>query len=210
MSRVMPFDPSEAVMAALRVDPDVRSVALVGSRSVGTATKLSDWDYRISSSTPVAVAHRLPYLVRPLRPLAQLWDPLATSPAYMLIMAEAAGPLVAKIDLLLDLRERRRSAGPPAVTAANLPGIDMHFWDWNLWLGSKRLRGAETLVRDELAKMWHHLLQPLGSNAVPDIQRKAIAEYLRLRPQQELRHRVRIAPELGTAVQQTLAEAGLT
>lgn len=200
--------PTDAVSAALRADPLVRSVSLVGSRAYGTATTLSDWDYHVSSSDPAAVSLRLPDLTRPLRPLSQLWDPLARHPVYMLILA-ATGPYVVKVDLLLDLPERRPPADPPAVTAATLPGIDAHFWDWNLWLGSKRLRGTETLVRTELAKMWGYLLKPLGGIAAPTTQHEAIAEYLRLLPRLERRHNIHIAPDLGSAVQATLAANGV-
>jgi hypothetical protein len=126
----------------------------------------------------------------------------------MLIVA-ATGPYVVKVDLLLDLPERRPPADPPAVTAATLPGIDAHFWDWNLWLGSKRLRGTETLVRTELAKMWGYLLKPLGGIAAPTTQHEAIAEYLRLLPRLERRHNIHIAPDLGRAVQATLAANGV-
>jgi hypothetical protein len=204
-----PFDPTGAVTAAMRADPMVRSVALVGSRGNGTATELSDWDYHVSLSDPVAVSLRIAQLVRPLRALSQLWDPLAKRPVYMLLVAASGGAPVAKLDLLLDLPERHPSADPPPISAASLPGIDAHFWDWNLWLGSKRLRGAETLVRDELAKMRDYVLTPLGGSAAPNTQRETIAEYLRLRRQQELRHGIHIAPELGIAVQETLTAAGL-
>jgi predicted nucleotidyltransferase len=47
------LDPSTAVRAAVLADPRVRSVELIGSRATGTATELSDWDYRIASPTPV-------------------------------------------------------------------------------------------------------------------------------------------------------------
>ena len=50
------YDPSEAIRAAVLVDPRVESVELIGSRVAGTATELSDWDYRISSADPVAGA----------------------------------------------------------------------------------------------------------------------------------------------------------
>lgn len=200
--------PTEAVSAALRADPLVRSVSLVGSRADGTATTLSDWDYHVSSSDPAVVSLRLPDLTRPLRPLSQLWDPLARHPVFMLIVA-GTGPHVVKVDLLLDLPEQRPSASPPVVTAATLPGIDAHFWDWNLWLGSKHLRGTETLVRTELAKMGDYLLKPLGGIAAPTTQQEAIAEFLRLLPRQERRHNIHVAPELGRAVQATLAAHGV-
>jgi nucleotidyltransferase-like protein len=197
------FDPTDAVIAALRIDPLVKAVALVGSRANGTPTPLSDWDYHIISPDPAAVSLRLPDLTQPLEPLSQMWDPLARHPVYMLIVA--AGPHVTKIDLLLDLPVRQPTP-PPAVT---LPGIDAHFWDWNLWLGSKRLRGTEELVRTQLTAMGGYLLKPMGGNATPATQPEAIAEYLRLRPLLEQQHNLRLAPGLGRAVRATLAANGL-
>ncbi len=66
------YDSSEAIGAVVMADPRVQSVELAGSRAAGTATELSDWDYRISPADPAAVAERLPALVAELRPLAQL------------------------------------------------------------------------------------------------------------------------------------------
>ena len=40
------YDPSDAIRAAVQADPCVQSVELTGSRAVGTAADLSDWDYR--------------------------------------------------------------------------------------------------------------------------------------------------------------------
>jgi predicted nucleotidyltransferase len=42
------LDPSPAIRAAVLADPRVRSLELIGSRATGTATELSDWDYRIA------------------------------------------------------------------------------------------------------------------------------------------------------------------
>ena len=44
------------------------------------------------------------------------------------------------------------------VTAATLPGIDDHFWDWMLWLAAKQQAGKAGLVAAELAKLHEHLL----------------------------------------------------
>ncbi|HEY8951528.1 MAG TPA: hypothetical protein VIP78_03080, partial [Candidatus Dormibacteraeota bacterium] len=51
------------------------------------------------------------------------------------------------------------------VTAATLPGIDDHFWDWMLWLAAKQQAGKAGLVAAELAKLHEHLLAPLGVRA---------------------------------------------
>jgi hypothetical protein len=82
-------DPSEVIRAAVMADPRVRSVKLIGSRAAGTATQLSDWDYRITSADPGAVASQLPNLTAGLKPLAQQWDPLASAPVYMIILPGA-------------------------------------------------------------------------------------------------------------------------
>ena len=147
----------------------MQSVQLVGSRAAGMATVLSDWAYRISPADRAAVAERLPGLVGELRPLAQLWDPLAASSVYMVVL-----PGAVKDDLFL---AARRPAGP-RTRSASLDDIDDHFWDWNLWLGSKRLRGLGELVSAELTKMWVHLLRSLGATRPPATQQRAITDYL--------------------------------
>jgi hypothetical protein len=53
------------------------------------------------------------------------------------------------------------------VTAATLPGIDDHFWDWMLWLAAKQQAGKAGLVAAQLAKLHEHLLAPLGVRAQP-------------------------------------------
>jgi hypothetical protein len=198
------YDPSAAIRAAVQADPCVRSVELTGSRAEGTATDLSDWDYRIVSADPVATAGRLPGLAAALNPLAALWDPLSSQQVYMIIMAGAV-----KADLFPGL-PCRPAAGPlHEVTPVDLPAIDAHFWDWTLWLGAKRLRGLDALVAAELAKMWRYLLRPLGATCPPGTQYQAITSYLRLRRQHEQRLRVTVAPDLGAAVITRLQTAGL-
>jgi hypothetical protein len=43
------------------------------------------------------------------------------------------------------------------VTAAALPGIDDHFWDWMLWLAAKQQADKAGLVAADLAKLHEHL-----------------------------------------------------
>ncbi len=88
-SAIDTYDPSEAIRAAMRADSRVQAVVLVGSRAAGTATELSDWDYLIVSAAPGAIALQLPDLVAELNPLAQLWDPLASTPVYMITLPGA-------------------------------------------------------------------------------------------------------------------------
>ena len=197
-------DPTDAIRAALLRDPAILSVELVGSRAAGTPTALSDWDFRVSSADAAAVAGRLPALVAGLRPLAQLWDPLAGVPVYMLILTGAV-----KVDLFPE------GPGDPAALVArraepaSLAAVDAHFWDWNLWLGSKRLRGQDELVGDELAKMWRHLLRPLGAIAPPGTQEQAVSVYFALRRGREQQSGDAVPRELGTAVAARLRAAGL-
>jgi hypothetical protein len=195
------LDPSTAIRAAVLADSRVRSVELVGSRATGTATELSDWDYRITSSDPAAVAGRLPRLVAVLRPLGQLWDPLAGTPVYMIIL-----PGAVKADLFPGARP-----GPGMTRAPwNSPhDTDAHFWDWNLWLGAKRLRGQDGLVVAELAKMWQQLLRPLGATKPPATQQDAVATYLRLRHDREQQGGDAVDHDLGAAVITRLRAAGL-
>lgn len=63
------------------------------------------------------------------------------------------------------------------VTAATLPGIDDHFWDWMLWLAAKQQADKAGLVDAELAKLHEHLLAPLGVPAQPATLGQAIGRY---------------------------------
>jgi hypothetical protein len=197
-------DPTGGIRAAVLADPCVRSVELTGSRANGTATGLPDWDYRIISADPAGTARRLPGLVSSLKPLAALWDPLASQPVYMIVL-----PGAVKADLFPGLPPRPAPAPPPAVSGATLPTIDAHFWDWTLWLGAKRLRGRDALVGTELARMWHYLLQPLGSPHPPAGQQEAVTSYLQLRREQEQRLGAAVPRDLGDAVTARLRAAGL-
>jgi hypothetical protein len=197
-------DPSAAVRAAVLADPRVREVELIGSRASGTATDLSDWDYRITSADPVAVAGRLPELVAPLQPLGQLWDPLASRPVYMIVL-----PGAVKADLFPGAPRAGQAAGVQRTAPGKLQDVDAHFWDWNLWLGAKRLRGQDELVAAELVKMWDYLLRPLGATRPPRTQLSAINVYLRLRSERELRLGGTVRPGLGQAVMARLQAADL-
>jgi hypothetical protein len=53
------------------------------------------------------------------------------------------------------------------VTAATLPGVDGHFWDWMRWLAARQQAGQAGLLAAELAELHEHLLAPLGVRAQP-------------------------------------------
>lgn len=178
-------DLDRQVPALLCRHPQVRTVRLSGSRARGTATEWSDWDFQVDAADFPAVAAALPELVRPLRPVAQLWDPLSRHHVYALLLP---GPV--EVDLLFDVPHRPEPPWQPA--AATLPPIDAHLWDWLLWLVSKRHRGEARLVRDEMAKMHRHLLAPLGVATVPATLEEAAADYLAARDRAERDFGIRV------------------
>ncbi|HET7235835.1 MAG TPA: hypothetical protein VFK59_05325 [Actinomycetota bacterium] len=161
-----------AVRAALLRHRSVLGVELVGSRADGRPVPLSDWDFVVRVEDFRAVAADLPSLVSGLEPLAQQWDRLG-EPSYSCYMLMLAGPR--KVDLIFDTPH---TPEPPwTVTRDTLEGIDGHFWDWILWLASKRQRGEDELVSEQLGTMTAHLLRPLGVERVPASIEGAIRSY---------------------------------
>jgi len=167
------------VKAALLPHRHVRGVELVGSRANGSSTPLSDWDFVVATDDFGAVARALPAVVSALEPLAQQWDRISEYPCYMLMLI---GPV--KVDLIFP-GEPYESLPPWRVSAETLEGIDRHFWDWILWLASKREKGQDELVRRELAKMSEHLLRPLGVDRVPGSIEAAFESYRIARDERE-------------------------
>jgi Nucleotidyltransferase domain len=172
-------DIAAVVEEVLIPHPRIRAVELVGSRADGSATRLSDWDFVVVTDRFDEVARALPELVTPLDPLAQQWDRISDYPCYMLMLT---GP--AKVDLIFP-GEPYESLPPWTVSVETLDAIDQHFWDWILWLASKREKGKDELVRRELEKMSAHLLRPLGAEAVPDSIDAALEGYRKARDQRE-------------------------
>ncbi len=186
-----------AVEDALRAHPNVRSVDLVGSRATGTPVPLSDWDFEVLVNDAERVAHDLPAVVAPLQPLAQQWDPLGPD-AYSCYMLLLAGPR--KIDLIFP--ELPHRPAPPWVPGPDtLEAIDRHFWDWILWLAAKQQGGKDELVREQLATMSVHLLQPMGVGDVPGSIDEAVTRYLDARG--------RLAARFGRPVPTVLQDAVL-
>jgi hypothetical protein len=119
-------------------------------------------------------------------------------------------PGAVKADLFPGVSARPGAARAPRTLSASLRDIDAHFWDWNLWLGAKRLRGQDEIVKAGLAKMWWYLLRPLGAARPPATQLDAISAYLGLRDSHEQQlggHAV--IRDLGNAVVTRLQAAGL-
>ena len=187
------------VRGALERSPHVRSLRLVGSRSRGAQSPLSDWDFLVETDDFDALAPRLPELVAPLEPLGQLWDPLSEEASYYMLILR--GPV--KVDLAF---ERPPVLQPAWVaTAETLPRIDAHFWDWTLWLASKREKGDDGLVRAMLSHMSGYLLSALGVEEVPGSLERAVELYLDARERAERRLGVHVPRELGEEVARVFA-----
>ena len=172
-------DIAAVVEAILLPHPGIRAVELVGSRADGSATPLSDWDFVVVTDGFGEVARALPELVTPLGPLAQQWDRISDYPCYMLMLT---GPV--KVDLIFP-GEPYESLPPWTVSPDTLDRIDQHFWDWILWLASKREKGQDELVGRELAKMHDHVLRPMGVHQVPRSIEAAVECYRSARDERE-------------------------
>jgi hypothetical protein len=171
----------------------VGALTLGGSRAKGTATALSDWDLYLEGE-PAKLMAEIPGLMAPLRPLAAFWEPLSQDAGYMMVMD---GPV--KIDLF-PIGCRRSLQPPWEPGRATLSGMDGHYWDWMLWLGSKALRHQDELVSDELVKMQWFLLGPLGVKRTPADLQDAVALYLNARALASERLKTSVSKGLGRQV----------
>jgi len=193
-------DLAASVKAALLPHPHVRTVELVGSRATGSPTRLSDWDFEVMTDGFDAVARALPAMVAELEPLAQQWDRISEYPCYMLMLIGAV-----KVDLIFP-GEPYESLPPWTVSSETLEGIDRHFWDWILWLASKREKGRDEVIRRELAKMSVHLLRPLGVDRVPASIEDALESYRFARDQREREFGLEVSRRLEHEVLHALSE----
>ena len=88
--------------------------------------------------------------------------------------------------------------------------------DWDFRVSSAdaaavagRLPALVAGLRPLLAKMWRHLLRPLGAIAPPGTQEQAVSAYFALRRGREQQSGDAVPRELGTAVIARLRTAGL-
>lgn len=168
----------QGVISRLGKDRDIQDVQMAGSRASGQARPQSDWEFRIQTESFAKVMDRLPALVERWHPIVAQWDRLSSNWCYMLILA---GPV--KVDLIF---AQPHAALPPwRVTAGTLSGIDDHFWDWMLWLSSKRAAGQDDLLIAEFRKLHEHLLGPLGAATPPPSVDQAICDYRQMRSEWE-------------------------
>jgi predicted nucleotidyltransferase len=187
-----------AVEEALRASPLVRHVTLVGSRAAGGESGLSDWDFLVDTERFDELAPQLPRLIEPLEPLSWLWDPLSDDATYFMFIVP--GPT--KVDLVFD---RPPDPQPPwTVTAATLPLVDAHFWDFSLWLASKREKGNDELLAYLVPVLGRHILEPLGVDEAPVSIAHAVELYLPARERAEEQLRVRVPRALGDEVRPVL------
>jgi hypothetical protein len=187
-------DLAERVIRAVGGHPGVRRIQLVGSRAAGHAREESDWDFLVEARDFTAVAAALPSLLAPLKPLAQQWDRLSDEQCWMLILR---GPT--KVDLIFP-EEPHEHELPWKPSADNLHALDAHFWDWMLWLWSKETSGKSDVVASELRKLFVHLLEPLGVEALPSSIREAVSCYRTARNRAEQRLGCVISRDLDSGV----------
>jgi len=170
--------------------PAVRGVEFAGSRSRGTHSELSDWDFAVQTSDFDAVAHDLPALVAPLDPLGEQWEPMGHFPVYQLLLR---GPT--KIEYLF-LDHKQEPMPPPTPGPETLAAIDNHFWDWIWWLATKGSIGRDDLVAEHLPQLHGHLLRPLGETASPSSIDEAITAFVARRDELEREYDISISRAL--------------
>ncbi len=190
--------PVGAVQQLVRSLPGVRSVALAGSRRAGDPTLLSDWDFHVAVDDDELV-DALADQLEGFPTLAVFWDPLSTR-ATLIVLLE--GPI--KIDLIVSGTANPHPVPRWDVHPGSLARIDVHFWDWILWLGSKQLRADHDLVRQELDKMWHALLQPIGVARPVTSLAGTVEAYVAARDRQEHRFGVNLDHRLERQVRAAL------
>lgn len=186
-------DPVRQVPAIVEALPSVVEVQLCGSRFRGDAGMFSDWDFVVLTKNFETTAARLPSAMRATGPLAAQWDRLSSTECFMLIVP---GP--EKVDLIFE-GVVHLPEPPWIVTAATLPKVDAHFWDWTLWLCSKLDTGRHDVVRAELNKMHEHLLEPLDVRR-PASLAEAVVAYVEGLPLWESRLGVIVDRDLQNAV----------
>jgi hypothetical protein len=181
--------------------PGVARIRLVGSRAEGRATSLSDWDFAVDTYRFESVARAMPRLVRPLAPLGTFWDPLSAHRAFIALLP---GPK--KVDFLF---QEPHTPKPPYVAGPNtLTAMDVHFWDWTIWLAAKERGHHPEMVPSELRKMHEYLLLPLGAAEALSTIEEAVGIYRAARSEPERRFRRHVDRELSSECVRFLARAG--
>ena len=176
---------ADRAIEAVERHPSVRRVRLVGSRATATATTFSDWDFAVDTDDFRAVARDIGSLLGSLHPIVQQWDPLSETWCWTVMMP---GPT--KVDFIF--AEPHDLEPPWQPRPDNLAAIDCHFWDWMLWLRSKRASGNVELFSSELDKVFVYILDPMGVEFRPDSLDQAVTSYLAARERLERRFGVAV------------------
>jgi hypothetical protein len=190
---------ADRAIEAVECHPSVQRVRLVGSRATATATTLSDWDFAIDTDDFQAVARDIGSLLGPLQPIVQQGDPLSETWCWMVMIP---GPT--KVDFIFAEPHDREPPWQPR--RDNLVAIDCHFWDWTLWLRSKRASGNVELFGSELDKLFVYILDPMGVEFRPESLDQAVASYLAARERLEKRFGVPVPRFLEHEVVRALHE----
>ena len=189
------------IVRTLSGHSSLANVRLVGSRAERRATETSDWDFLIDTDDFPGAEVALPRRVAALSPLGTFWDPFGT---YECFIALLSGPR--KVDFIFEVAH---SPSPPYMPSRdNLATMDVHFWDWTVWLVSKQARGQTALVTSELAKMHDLLTGPLGVDRPVYTIEEAVRTYLRARRRAEERFQSWVDPRLSSEALRFLARAG--
>lgn len=192
----------ERAISAVARHPSVTSVELAGSRARGTHEELSDWDVAIETSDFASVARDLPTLVEPLEPLAALWEPLGHFPVYTLVLR---GPTMVEYLFLGHSQEAQAPVKPGKET---LRAIDVHFWQWLWWLATKASVGRDDLVEQHWPRLYHHLLEPMGVDTVPDSFEAAVRGFLVCRGKLERQYGLEVSRALEGEVRAGIRRLG--
>ena len=192
----------ELAISAVARQPSVTWVELAGSRSRGTHDELSDWDFAVRASDFDAVVRDLPTLVDLLEPLGAQWEPLGHFPVYALMLR---GPTVVEY-LFLDHSQTARTPVKPS--KETLPAIHAHFWAWIWWLATKASVGRDDLIGQHCSKLYRHMLEPMGANAVPDSIESAIASFLIRRSEFEREYSLELSRPLESEVRRGIRRLG--
>jgi hypothetical protein len=184
--------------------PSVTRVELAGSRSRGTHTELSDWDFDVKTADFKSVACDLRTLVEPLGPLAAQWEPLGHFPVYMLLLS---GPT--KVEYLF-LEHSQRPKPPLQPSKETLLAIDAHFWDWIWWLATKASIGRDDLVAEHLPQLYRHVLRPLEAGTMPRSIEAAVRVFLDRRHEFERQYGISVPRELEDEVRRGMRRLGHT
>jgi len=104
--------------------------------------------------------------------------------------------------------DRPRENDPPwRVAPETLTAIDIHFWDWILWLAQKDRREPDGTA-GRLAQMYKLMLGPMGVQDIPTSISAAVAAYVRTREELERQFAVDVSRRLGHDVLERLRAVG--